>query len=850
MGDKNRSGGVIFGDFCRIHVRVHCPALLGQKVGVLGLSPQGEDVHVELVTSPDAYPIWHTAEAVVVPKNSTLCYRYCLLEAGAVKVFEHDDSARIIIARDEDVVLEDEFDLRALLKEIEDHDQNSKATTAANTPRPPRGSRHGGHSINSNDHANSSGGLTPRSADDEEAWTKLIDKNTRLFIVCYHLPVSIKRTPPGSAQPFEATWNESLIARSENSVAGSMPTTWIGTVNLPTKDLTEEDKASILDLLRKMDCICVFLDDELTQAAYFGCCKGVMWPVFHNVDQLDQIHAAWNLNVSTETTGNTINSSLFPTAVASHSRTRGSFTTDTASPNDISEIGVTNGPSENKVLEWNKKEEEYNKAFNKVNEMFANTLCKLLQNNDTVWVHDYHLMPLPKLIRAQSIAADLDPKTLKIIFFLHIPFPTSQIFRTLPEASELLQSMLSADLVGFHAFDHARHFLNAVKRMHGIRCQTRRGGMLTLNVQDREVIITMSHVSIETNRVDKVVNDPVTQEMAKAIKEKFRGRKIVLGIDVCQRLSGLALKMAGFEKLLADYNAIEKGGIVLIQRCIKQGSRIADEETTSSDMKKFVADLNSKYSDKCGTVVTSFGVEEGQVVDYLEIPNHKGLSLQERVALYLASDVFLLTPIREGLNLMPLEYVYARKDLPRAGALVVSEFSTCSSLLNGSLKVNPFSPSNVADAVEKGLGMSSKECEYRRKRDLPFISSHPSSLWTKQILSELRQLQQNTGISRIDLSKLAMPLSVATVKTAYQHAGDAVGIMSTGSRVFVFDYGGGLLHKEKFDIYMKQTMSAISGRRPTKEMMDAVKKLSEDPQNIVVIITGLTKLKLNDVFHG
>jgi trehalose-6-phosphate synthase len=160
----------------------------------------------------------------------------------------------------------------------------------------------------------------------------------------------------------------------------------------------------------------------------------------------------------------------------------------------------------------------------------------------------------------------------------------------------------------------------------------------------------------------------------------------------------------------------------------------------------------------------------GVYIDYAEVSSYKGISKSERLALYQAADLFLLTPIREGLNLLPLEYIYSRKDLARAGAVIVSEFSTCSSLLNGSLKVNPFSPVSIADAIEKALSMSNKECEYRRQRDMPFIQSHPSSLWTKQILNELEQLNSKIGHGRVLVSKFAEPLNQTVMLKAYQHA--------------------------------------------------------------------------------
>lgn len=818
------------GDFCRLHIRVKCNAKHGQMVAVSGLGvSEGIDA-IRLVTTPQAYPIWYTQSPIVLPRKGQACYKYCIVEDGVIHGYESIMMPRVVQLNEADMIVEDEFNIQSM-ENSEKNAIDPETMEYASIKR--RGSELEGN-----------------------VWMNLAARNSRLLIVCYHLPVSIKRTQ-NEDRPFEVTWAESLIAKTNGSVAAHVPTFWFGTVSVSIKDVTDAEKAALTNLLWEMNCIPVFLDDDEEMKAYAGFCKTIMWPVFHNVDQLDQIHAAWNL------------------------------------PPDDSSAKEREGTV---VLEWNKQEKAYHEAYKRVNGVFAETLLAFLCVEDIVWVHDYHLMLVPKLLReAIKEKERVDMQDVRTVFFLHIPFPTSQIFRTLPEATELLQSMVSADLVGFHAFDHARHFLNAAKRMLGLRSHTREGGMLTLSVpdQDREVVITMSHVSIETQHIDSVLRDPHTQSLVEKFRARYQGRKVILGIDVCQRLSGLALKLSAFEKLMADYtqasgnhsvatsaksehstassipgNATESMP-VLIQLSIRQGNRLEDEATTSSDMQKVTNELNSKYAPKystkyptnaavlptgsstlssSATATATAGEEvfEG-VVEYLEVEG--SVDLQTRVALYLVSEVFLSTPLREGLNLLPLEYIFARHSLSRAGVIVASEFSTCSNLLNGSLKVNPFAPHSVADALDKALHLSNKDCEYRTQRDLPFVKAHPSALWTQQILQELEELRGNIGHGR-SVRKKVFPaaLKLEDMLDAYAFASQHRGLSIIGTRVFVFDYGGTLLAKEKFDIYIKQTLSAISGRRPPDSLLQALKELSEDPLNIVVVITGLTKAKVLGTF--
>jgi len=786
------------GSYTRVHFRVKADTMLGQTIGVIGscqsLGAYNQSRIIRLVTSPESYPVWFSLKPIVVPRGSKISYKYCLLEADEFVSYESRpitfnsrdsfdgdlNGSRYLVPSTDDIELEDEIQLLTTSKSLLGDSEHNLL-----------------HKINEMSSENSN-----KYVDNYLPTTT----SNRLIIPCYHLPVKIQRITNdeelrlNNNSPFKIFWAESLIAKSSNSVSESISTFWIGTVSLPEGTKAEE-VVILQNMLSTMNCIPVFIDANIAKDAYHGYCKQVMWPIFHNVDQLDHIHAAWNMNS--------------PSQPIKKVNLAGNVTISTETDVHMQQ------------LDWISNHEHYYHAYQTVNSTFADVLAKMILPNDIVWVHDYHLMLLPKLLRDQN------HRDINIVYFLHIPFPTSQIFRALSNATELLHSMTCADVVGFHAFDHARHFLNATKRVLGIRSHTR-GGMLSLKVKDREVIVTMSHVSVEPETIDAAVSDPITQQLVENYRRKYAGKKIVVGVDVCQRLSGGILKLAAYEKLLVDNSNIN-GSVVLIQRMLRPKARIADEESTSNDMMKMVAGLNSRFS-----------FDSHVAIDYEE---SQSLSLNERVALWLVADVFLLTPIREGLNLMPLEYIYARKDLPHAGVVVASEFSTVCSLLNGSLKVNPYYALNVADALDKALSMTSKECEQRRQRDIGFVSSHPSSKWTKDIISDLQFLKNVDSKKKNSVQSIMPdPLNIGVVKSVYDDCGRGA-VVSKCCRVFVLDYGGTLLHKEKFDIYIKQTLSAISGRKPTSGMMDALRKLSNDPRNAVLVVTGLTKLKLGDTFN-
>ncbi len=774
-----------------MHIRVSARTAIGQTVAVGGSSKAMGNFDksrvIHLVTTPDSYPIWFTEKPIMLPRFQISQYKYCTVEGGSVRAFERVQEMRLMRPNEMDTYVEDTFNPLRLEGSGLDHEQDllqemqrltsQKSTTSLD------GSGPGG-----------------------------IGVSQKLYIVCYHLPVRIRRTGDPS-RPFEMSWAESLIAKSEQSVSEEVNVVWVGTCSVPEPKPTNEEMQALLEILGEKHCVPIFADPTLAALHYLGYCKHILWPVFHNVDQLDQIHSAWNISALGKS----------DSGVPVIPRTR-SKSLDGTRPKQASIL------ADEQEEKWMKNEAEYYEAYNEVSRIFDRHLAELLLPEDIVWVHDYHLMLLPKMLRDRAI------KDLRIIFFLHIPFPTSQIFRSLGSATDILRSILCADIIGFHAFDHTRHFLNATKRILGISSKTLPGGVLALNVNERDAIVTMSHVSIEPVAMNNILNLPGVLEAVKHYQELYAGKRIIVGIDVCQRLSGVALKLAAFDKLLSDRGS---GKVVLLQRCLRPGTRLGDEETTSTDLRKMVHDMNLRYNTEGDDVV----------VDYLEMPD---LPMAERVALYLVADVFLLTSIREGLNLTPLEYIYARKNLPHAGVVVASEFSTCSSLLSGSLKVNPFYTLSVADALDKALSMSKAECEVRSLRDIQFIASHPSSMWIKQLLGDLKHLDaaHDKKANTKRLANYPERLNLQHILEAYETSRDS-GLASKGARVFILDYGGTLLQKTKIEIYMKNTVSSTTiDFKPTDEMMKAIRILSDDPHNVVVVVTSLTRLQLGDIFAG
>lgn len=245
-------------------------------------------------------------------------------------------------------------------------------------------------------------------------------------------------------------------------------------------------------------------------------------------------------------------------------------------------------------------------AYQTVNSTFTELVASLVSGGDLIWVHDYHLALLPHMLRGarnENVATDLTAnqsnkvEPVKIVMFFHVPFPTSQMFRELEHGERLLEGVLGADVIGFHAFDHARHFLNAAKRILGLSHESLVGGLIGVRYRGTKVVVTISNVSVETDMIDALLEFPSVKEDAAALQQKHNGRTIIAGIDVAQRLSGVSLKLLAFERLLTDY-PVWQSKVVLLQRCLIPGNRRVDEADTLREVRALVQRIKTRFGEE------------------------------------------------------------------------------------------------------------------------------------------------------------------------------------------------------------------------------------------------------------
>ena len=288
----------------------------------------------------------------------------------------------------------------------------------------------------------------------------------RIFLVCYHLPVIVSKNP--TTGEWTACWAESILAKTANSsFVSSSDAHWVGTVTTSTPITDESDRQALRSLLATMDCTVLFFDQSVRVAHYKGFCKQVLWLAFHHVDLLDMRDPAFSMDLDATSTKRQADGTLI----------------DLHSSWDQRQVG------------------QWWEAFKFVNNTFAVEVAKMVQPDDVVWVHDYHLSLFPRLLGEEEKKNNA-PRLTKKIFFLHIPFPASMLFKEMECGPDILEGILHADVVGFHGFTDARHFLSCAKRILGLSQESFVGGLIGVKYQKRTVAVTMSSVSVEPYMID------------------------------------------------------------------------------------------------------------------------------------------------------------------------------------------------------------------------------------------------------------------------------------------------------------------------------------------------------------
>lgn len=348
-------------------------------------------------------------------------------------------------------------------------------------------------------------------------------------------------------------------------------------------------------------------------------------------------------------------------------------------------------------------------AYRQVNEQFADVVAEHAGPNTSVWIHDYQLMLLPQMLRARVPSA-------RIGFFLHIPFPSSEVYRLLPVRSEVLEGLLGADVIGFHTYGYLRHFSSACQRILGLdaRPDAVRSG-------ERDVKLSVNPIGIDPEQFRSQARDAVTQTELARLREHYTGRRILLGIDRMDYSKGLRHKMKAFARFLERFPE-DAGHVLLMQVAVPSRTDVEEYQILGKEVEELVGHINGMYG-RLGHTPVQF--------------HFRSVSPAELSALYQLADVCLLTPIRDGMNLVCQEYAVSRED--DNGVLILSEFAGAAGLLEGALLVNPWNYDEVAEAIHVALHMPAEERHGRMRRMKKRVWGNTVASWARRFVASIHE---------------------------------------------------------------------------------------------------------------
>ncbi|WP_078290276.1 trehalose-6-phosphate synthase [Mycobacterium sp. D16R24] len=360
---------------------------------------------------------------------------------------------------------------------------------------------------------------------------------------------------------------------------------------------------------------------------------------------------------------------------------------------------------------------EWWQAYVDVNRKFAEATAAVAAEGATVWVQDYQLQLVPKMLRM------LRPD-LTIGFFLHIPFPPVELFMQMPWRTEIVDGLLGADLIGFHLAGGAQNFMYLARRLVGASTSRASIGVRSrfgeIRVGFRTVKVGAFPISIDSTQLDSVSRSKQIRQRAKEIRAELGGpRKILLGVDRLDYTKGIDIRLRAYEELLAEGRA-SSSDTVFIQLATPSRERVDSYKKMRGDVEQQVGHINGE-----------FGEVGHAVVHYL----HRPVPREDLIAFFVAADVMLVTPLRDGMNLVAKEYVACRSDL--GGSLVLSEFTGAAAELRQSYLVNPHDIDGVKDGIESALNQAPEEGRRRMRALRRQVLVHDVDRWARAFLEAL-----------------------------------------------------------------------------------------------------------------
>ncbi|MCU0459970.1 MAG: bifunctional alpha,alpha-trehalose-phosphate synthase (UDP-forming)/trehalose-phosphatase [Bacteroidales bacterium] len=365
----------------------------------------------------------------------------------------------------------------------------------------------------------------------------------------------------------------------------------------------------------------------------------------------------------------------------------------------------------------------YYENYLKANELFFKELRKVIQPGDFIWIHDYQLFLLPEMVRREFPDAS-------VAFFLHIPFPSWEVFRIMPDGYQqaIIKGLLGADLIGFHTHDYAQHFLKSVRRSMGYD--------ISLNTVMADNIYSRADafpISIDFNKFHDAVSLPETEKYLTRIRKHKRDRLLIFSVDRLDYTKGFLNRLAAFELFLERYGQM-RGKVVFNMVMVPSRDTIVRYQEMKKEIEATVGRINGR-----------FGTLDWNPIAY----QYKSLKFNEMIALYTLSDAGLLTPLRDGMNLVAKEYVAAQSE--KHGMLVLSEMAGAAAEMSEAILVNPSDISQTADAIYQALVMPDDEKKKRIEAMKNRLRNYDVFSWADDILRTTVRVKNDRKKFRVRL---------------------------------------------------------------------------------------------------
>jgi trehalose 6-phosphate synthase/phosphatase len=435
-------------------------------------------------------------------------------------------------------------------------------------------------------------------------------------------------------------------------------------------------------------------------------------------------------------------------------------------------------------------------SYKKVNQVFCDKIVEVADPDDVIWIHDYQLMLLPDLLRKHLPKATIG-------FFLHIPFPPFGIFRLLPWRKELLNGILGADLIGFHTFEYSNNFLDSILCLLGADNKLGR-----IHFGNRIIKAGVFPLGIDFQRFFTAGKDPQVDSEIRRLRRIVGKRKVVLSIDRLDYTKGIPERLEAFDAFLEN-NPQWRGNVTLVLAVTPSRDNVYEYQVLKKEIDELVGRINGKYS----------------TIDWNPILYvHQTLPFHALAAMYIMADVALITPIRDGMNLIAKEYIAASSN--GLGVLILSEMAGAARELGEALIVNPNNKQEISDALKLALEMPADEQIVRNTAMQKRLRFYDVESWTRQFfdqLSEIKKLQEQLEAKLMD-NKIRNELITDYRKST--------------SRLLFLDFDGTLV----------PFAESPNKSTPNDTLLELLKQLAEDPENEVVLITGRDKNTLDKWF--